>query len=303
MKKRRQHYVWQHYLKPWATDNKIFCLRDNKVFESSLIGIANERDFYRLKELNKEDIAFIEKLVIEQSPKLLQKLHTNLIKQFNFVFDLKSFIQSQGIDNPVVSEKIEETVNNLEEDFHSRIEDSVIGHIESIRSGNTDFFNNDKGFIDFIYFLCVQYMRTKKVKTSVIANVRPPENIDIEKIWNILSHIFATNMGGSLYTDRKNFRLLLLDNRSSAPFITGDQPVVNTYATGDLKNPPQQLELYYPVSPVTAVLLTESKKYEADKQRSVGLVEATAYNEHIVRNRHDQIFAASRKALEAYVHL
>jgi hypothetical protein len=128
------------------------------------MGIANERDFYRLKELNQADIDFIEKIAIDPSPAFLQKLHKDLIKQFNFIFELRNFVQGQGITNPDISERIEEAVNNLEEEFHGRIEDSVIRHLNSIRSGDIKFLETDEGFMDFIYFLCVQYMRAKKIK-------------------------------------------------------------------------------------------------------------------------------------------
>jgi hypothetical protein len=302
-KKRRQHYVWRHYLKPWAADDKVFCLRANKVFESNLTGIANERDFYRLKELSQKEIDFIKEVAIDPSPEPSKKLHNNLLNQFNLVFNLKRFVQSQGINNPDLNEKIEETVNNLEENFHQGIEGSAIGYLKSILSGETDFIHTDEGFADFVYFLCVQYMRTKKIKEGVLACVKPPDDISLEKIWNILSHIHATNLGGSLYADRKNFQLVLFENQSPVQFITGDQPVVNIYATGDPNNPPQQLEFYYPVSPDTAVLLAERKKYRDEERRSIGPVEAKVYNEYIVKNRHDQIYAASKEALEPYVHL
>ena len=32
MKKRRQHHVWQRYLKSWTVDDKLFCLRDGRIF-------------------------------------------------------------------------------------------------------------------------------------------------------------------------------------------------------------------------------------------------------------------------------
>jgi len=282
--------------------NKIFCLRDGKVFEPNLMGVANERDFYRLRELNQEDIDFIENIAIKPSPTHLQKLHANLVRQFNSLFQLKSFVQSRGMDNPELNKKIEEAVNNLEEDLHGRIEYGAIEHLSSIQRGDTDFFDTDQGCIDFVYFLCVQYMRTKKIKSRVLLTMKGLTGIDLEKIWNVLSHIFATNMGWSLYADRRNLHLVLLDNQSQAQFITGDQPVVNTYATGDPTHPPEQLEFYYPVSPTLAVLLTQKGGSWDEKRRTVGPVEVTVYNEHIVRNRNEQLYAASRVLLERYLH-
>jgi hypothetical protein len=58
MKKRKQHYIWRYYLNAWATDEQIFCLRENKIFKTNLMNIGNIRDFYRLKELSNQDIKF-----------------------------------------------------------------------------------------------------------------------------------------------------------------------------------------------------------------------------------------------------
>jgi len=267
------------------------------------MGVANKRDFYKLRELNPEDVEFIKKLAIKPSPKHLQKLHANLVKQFNFLFKLKSLIRYRGIDNQKLNDEIEEAVNNLEEDLHGRIESRAIGHINSILKGDVGFFNTDEGNMDFVYFLCVQYMRTKKIKSSVLANVTSPKNIDLEKIWNVLSHIFATNMGWSLYAERNNFHVVLLDNQSSMQFITGDQPVINTYATGDPKSPPETLEFYYPVSPVIGILVTEKGIHKGINRISVNAEEVSAYNEHIVRNAYDQIYASSEETLRRYRQL
>ncbi len=239
-------------------------------------------------------------LAIKPSPVILQSLHTNLMKQFNLVFELKNYAHVQGIKDSELKTRLEEIENNHEEDFHGQIESSAIKYLESILSSNIEFFSTDEGYMEFVYFLCVQYTRTKKIKTRVLSIVKPPPNIDFEKIWNILSHIFATNMGASLYVDRHAYQLVLLDNQSSIQFITGDQPVVNTYASGDPKIPTQQLEFYYPVSPSAAVLLTKKEKYGGDNKHLISAVEVSTYNEFIERNKYEQIYAASKSALEEY---
>jgi hypothetical protein len=58
-RKRRQHHVWQHYLKSWTTDGRIWCLRDGNIFQTNTTKVAVERDFYKIPELTPEDIALI----------------------------------------------------------------------------------------------------------------------------------------------------------------------------------------------------------------------------------------------------
>ena len=45
-KKRRNHYVWKHYLRPWSVRHKIWCLIKNEMIEKRLDDIAVEKDFY-----------------------------------------------------------------------------------------------------------------------------------------------------------------------------------------------------------------------------------------------------------------
>jgi len=272
------------------------------VFEASLESVANERDFYRVAELSKEEIDFIKTVVIEPSATPFQSLHIDLINTFQFPHELRRYTQLVGSKVPATEKMIEEAVNNLQEDFHGRIEADSIAYLDFIKAGNTKFFDTKDGCLGFAYFLCVQYTRTKRMKVRLLAGVTPIENVNLEKVWGVLSHIIATNVGGSIFVDRAKYRLVLLDNCSENQFITGDQPVVNIFATGDPKNPPQQLELYYPVSPTKAVLLTERQEYQNEQRRSVGRVEITYYNEQILKNRHEQMYAASREALEDYLH-
>ncbi|MCG8601534.1 MAG: hypothetical protein MI807_15435, partial [Verrucomicrobiales bacterium] len=56
---------------------------------------------------------------------------------------------------------------------------------------------------------------------------------DIKKIWHVLSIILATNSAGSLFLERGQYHCILLKNKASSSFLTGDQSVVNTYGRYD----------------------------------------------------------------------
>ncbi|MGO9613211.1 MAG: DUF4238 domain-containing protein [Dissulfurispiraceae bacterium] len=284
MKKRGQHYVWRYYLKAWAVDDQIFCLRKGKIFKANLTGVAKERDFYRLKKLSSEEKKFIKEVAIKHLPEESQKVSLDLIEQFT----------------TVLNDGIEEDINNSHEDLHSRIESSAIDHINSIQKGEIGFFNTIKGFESFMYFLCVQSLRTKQMKSRVLTNVTPPPNVDMENIWNVLSLILATNLTRGFLLAKDSYQMVLLDNRSSVQLITGDQPVVNTYFTGNPKNPPEKLEFYYPISPTIAILVTEDIRYKGIINLPLNSEEVSAYNGHIIGNALDQIYAFSEESLERY---
>jgi hypothetical protein len=47
-KKRRQHHVWQRYLKSWAIDGQIYCRCEGRMFPTGTTAVAVEQDFYKL---------------------------------------------------------------------------------------------------------------------------------------------------------------------------------------------------------------------------------------------------------------
>jgi hypothetical protein len=90
MKKRRQHYVWRHYLEAWAPHGKLWCHRlGENVFSTSTQNVAHERDFYRLCEMSEFDLLVVRKLVIEGLAPDLRKIAERWIPHFTFFFKLK----------------------------------------------------------------------------------------------------------------------------------------------------------------------------------------------------------------------
>jgi hypothetical protein len=140
----------------------------------------------------------------------------------------------------------------------------------------------------------MQYMRTEKRRVNAIKATSWQNIIDTEKIWNILSHIFAWNMAWSLLNDIREFTLLVMDNKSGNPFLTGDQPVINTHGTETaLTEQVYKVEFYYPLSPNKAMVLTKTP----ERHTQVTAEAVDMYNRHIVLGSHEQIFSCSRESL------
>lgn len=95
---------------------------------------------------------------------------------------------------------------------------------------------------------------------------------------------------------------VLLTNETEIPFITSDQPVINTFAeiitTEKRKLKYDELEFYYPLSPKRAVIQTEKKIYHGIDKRNVSTEEVKKYNQMIYSEADRFVYASDKAMLE-----
>lgn len=299
MIKKRQHYVSRYYLKAWACNKeRIYCLRENKIFQSNLMGVAQEKYFYELQNLTENEQKIIHFLGIEKSNKMLQEIHLSFLNKYLLIFNIEKELTIKNIYEDDLNKIIEEHKVNFEEDYHSEIESIGIKYIDLIRNKDIDFYYDEKSNdrMMFLFFLTLQYMRTKRRKNQ---SIRAANNkVNMSKIWPILAHIWATNLSHNLHLD-KSFNLILLENKSNLNFITSDQPIVNTYAMNSNELEDNELEFYYPLSPKLAILITKNisdcKKLVITENEKI-----KEYNEMMNTEKEEQLFAEREAELEQY---
>ena len=295
MKKRQQHHVWKSYLRTWAHDEKIFCLQNGRIFESNINGVAVERDFYKLPTLSKKDIEYI-RLLIGKSPNPATLLYKDFLILFSLFGWLKDNPPPHMASDPEFESLIDQKIINIEEDFHSSIENNIMPILNAIRQRDIRFYNDDEQCMKFLHFLSLQLFRTKGVKERVIE--RPyPADFNIGNCWNILRHIFAMNVGASLFLDRKKRPLFLIENNTGVPFITGDQPVINLFSSTQLTEAPRLLCLYYPITPWLAIVLDEVKERCGYGTGVLSLDQVSKLNREMHAASFQQVFGHSREVL------
>lgn len=302
MKKRRQHHVWKAYLRAWATNDQIYVLQDRKVRLSNINDVAVQRDFYRLNNLTPEDVEHIRKLWIEPSARHSHKLHEQTLQMFATWPAMKRALEAMGpAALPALVEMVEERMQNAEEDYHAGIESGVARFIEAARNGDFSFYDKTENAAALSHFMAVQHFRTAAMRNRVTARVKDAMGIDMSRTWNVVAHIFAANVGFSIFTDRKRRPMALLENRSDIPFIASDQPTVNLLGGSSDDKPPAYFALYYPVSPRYALLMD-------DADGPCGIADAPITNEVAIRLNaaqlrmgFRQVFAASKEQLEGYL--
>ncbi len=298
MKKRRQHHVWQRYLKSWAVDNQIYCLKDSAIFATNTTNVAVERDFYKLQKLTPSDFALIENLIVAPAHPLAKQNHRNLLMQFT----LPARFVEENRDRLRNLDKIEELLDvhhtNVLEDYHAGIEDWFLPILEDILRGDLSFYESNDRCIAFLYFICTQHMRTKGIKERSIERVEGRNGQDLRRIWDLAVLMFAYNIGMGLFLERKKRKLALVENRTDVPFITGDQPIINLH--GDGIRPPEELCFYYPVSPKLALILPEVDRDPPFATESLSSAQATGLNTKMLEASHSQLFGQTKSSLLPY---
>lgn len=298
MKKHRQHHVWKSSLREWTEDNKIFCLQDGRIFPANINDVAVERHFYKTHNLSNAEIDYIRKFWIEPSPPQSHRVHEMFLTMFSVWARLRENIPTHLAANEKYSQFIEEQIINAEEDYHAERENAAKPLIDALKRRDVSFYADDEKCTAFLHFLSLQYFRTS-LRANVIERFKTRFNIDITRCWNIMSHIFATNLGSSLFLERKQRHLTLVQNDTSLPFVTSDQPVINLLGGMKDSDPPQKLSLYYPISPSLAVILDEPGESTEFATQSLTLEMASRLNGMMVAALFRQAFGVSRDSLSA----
>lgn len=238
---KKQHYVWEFYLKAWCFEgNKVWCNRNGNIFNTSTENIAQERRFYEITPLTNDEIG-----LIEAGINTMPKENHNILK-----LKLKNLVEcSLYSDN---------TRKNALESEYADMEQRTVSILQSIRNGTIDMLDNEYDKNIFSIFLGMQYTRTPKSRNGKI-NCLSEGRFQISNNFSFYwSYIFFSDSISSWISSAK---VSLLKNKTNIPFITGDQPVINIKSEYD-NTPAKEIQLYYPISPKLALLFDEKELFE-----------------------------------------
>ena len=313
---KKQHYVWRNYLSAW-TQNKtstgrIMCLRNNHIFPVSLMNIAHENYFYEVRELSKQERELIYAIAITNKTGTERQINEQWLNLYCGFFDFANAITAHGFPLFESDSPIDIRQNQSFKDFNIELIEHVHGFIEStgnpyillLRENNLDFWKNEVDRDKFSFFLANQYFRTKKSRDAIITSVKICQekmnyfpDICPEHIWLPLSLIFASKVG--VYISQ-GYSAVMLQTKENC-FIVGDQPVINTYATFDMATTPGTLEFFYPITPHTALLITDDQKYSSGHIVTISIDEAAKYNQLEFKSAHEMVFAETEAQLVTFV--
>jgi hypothetical protein len=293
--KKLHHYVPRFYLRAWAEKKMVYCLQDGKILRPNIKNVCATNYLYRLKELSPEDVGFLE-AIIRDSPEGLKASHEQLVRAFTLPYLAKRKLEASGVATSGAMAKIDRMITELNENLHTSIEEDFQPHLAAMISGRLDFLEDPTQAAVFYRGLAVQYARTNHVKQARLVMDTKRFALYL-RIVNPLVHILATNVGRSLFADRKRHTIMLLDNATNVPFITADQPVINIASGPKDTTPPVKFELYYPLSPRKAMLLLEPSSDFLPGDSFVSETLVHLYNLRMAAHSYRQIFSTSPQVL------
>jgi hypothetical protein len=320
VEKTNQHYVWRAYLKPWSINGLIPSYRKGVVRHRSLRKVASAELFYSIPEISAKDAAYIELLAIDKSPEGMKKIHRRYVAQCRKPWIVKRYLERVGLEgfkkidlqplgfegDELNHEKLyydavreaDEAIANDEEDYLGRVETGFLPLLKLLLIGDTSFYAEPKHAGEFVSFISVQYLRTKKIREEMEQTFKTSLK-DFGRLWTVFAHIFANNVGRSFFGGFRDYKIVVVENVTPVRFITGDQPVINLHGNPFTRAVPEDMELYYPLSPTKALFYVKATN-DNHPPVMTDPVEVERYNILIAQYAHEQIFADTEEAVEKY---
>ncbi|MBQ8620167.1 MAG: DUF4238 domain-containing protein [Clostridia bacterium] len=333
--KHKQHYVFQRYLSAWTKENQLCCKRKGKKFSTGTINVAQQRDFYRIMDLNDDEKKFLSIMWRKKSDET-KEIMANYIRLYEEPLRVKRNLgifknalvlrrfKDRELPNEVSDQfaameaDAEKYINDLVEETYSDEEGRFTQTLVKLIAGDTDFYYHpyheddsayDNTRREFLAHLCSQCYRTKASRERMVYGLNRcltldfPEGLDIVKenirpehaAYCFLWYI-SGQMADALYD--MNAHLTLLHNDTNVHFITTDQPVINLEADySDMTDEVTKIVLYYPITPTLAITVNDDNVHKSIK---LSENEVHYYNQRMASASHEMIFADDAELLDHY---
>jgi hypothetical protein len=233
---------------------------------------------------------FLKDYIDRATSQNLRDLNHEYVRLTQLTFKLSDRLKSAALTPEIrsaLNDELRWAEKNLVENYHAGVESKCQYLLDSLRDINDTFYYEERSCADFTYFISLQYFRTARLRHGLRSMPTYVPGHDPKRTADILNQIHATNVGAALFLERKAYSIVFLENRTPIPFIAGDQPVVNMLdpkATNDV-------ELYYPLSPGLAILLTKDAGRFANNPKTTTIFEVERYNYAIYTNSWDQVYS------------
>lgn len=308
--KKEHHYVWANYLRNWSTDGTSVWFRTakGKVIHETTKLVAKERHFYQLTHLTDEHIAILMHFISNSE---MGDNHRGFMEELVMCQRFEQYLSANGQLNSEWQRNFSAHKHNAMENIHTKFENGVAEILPKLVERDLTCLDNNEDLISLFTYLGQQFARTKAFKGMSLLSMSRLDDPRAEKIlrtidecWWLWSYFIGANVGGSLYFERESYTVSLLENKTGHSFITSDHPVVNIHQelTGELGKPPEhhQFDLYYPLSPNTALVIAASDRFPAGASE-ISLDVVVELNSKIAEMANAHIFGETKESIQPYL--
>jgi len=296
---KKQHHVWKDYFDPWLVEGLISFTRNGNVLTTSPGNVAHQRYFYEIGEMTEKDVRMLKTLASGQKSELIRIGAESWIASVQLIFTFRDAMVTLGADRSSIDGFVTQGARQLGEQYQGMIEHSGLKYLPALR--NADAFNIAEGedYIEFCYFAMTQYFRTVRAKESLKREMETDNPGYVDRSMAAIIPMMATLVGSALINGRDRFVPTLLLNKSGVKFITGDQPIINTYAVGVPRGEViPGTEFYYPISPDRAIIFSENLRYRSGVITDPGDVKE--FNRMMAISAEHSVFASSEDELQEW---
>jgi hypothetical protein len=189
----------------------------------------------------------------------------------------------------------------FQENQYGRMESDAVSQLVALQNGDVSFFNDDQQAMSFSYFIAHQYFRTKAIRDRTRNTFRTDaERERFDRSWPIFRDIYASNVGYSIFAHRREMKLQVIHAADGMEFITADQPAINMHgAFLSPKTPVEEFELFYPVSPSRAAIISGHSIYDGVHGTTLAPFRMQYFNQAVELVAYECLFAQSEAPLTA----
>lgn len=298
---KRQHYVWRNYLRPWSSEkDRIICYlkKEKKLIESNLMNLAQEKYFYQFNTINKTEKLFLD-YSLDKTDGPIKEIIKDLLNGLYLFNELKEIKTEFDTITKSKNQAFDSLEKNGFEGLHTYFEKEGFELIAIRNLNDLKQFESYEFKYKALFYLCIQYFRTKKMKDSGIDNFKN-KKIKLRNIYNIMAIILALKVTQNISFD-PNICYTLLEIKNGDSFIVGDQPVINLQSDNlDDNGNVTDLTFYYPISPKHSIKIEFDNKKEKYNLINPSSNEIDLLNERMATESHLFIFSESEKTIKNY---
>jgi hypothetical protein len=293
---KRQHYVWQKYLSKWTQSNQIwtYFIGENKIIETSLGNVAQKRYFYELRKFTKCDIKSIMDLINGFASPEIITISRKILEICSSI--KKGKLVDKSMNNDDKDKTVKKTRRQIIENYHGDIENKGVPILEIKTVGKFKEYIEVNNVNDMLLYVYTQYWRTEKTRKSFVDRQNAPSVL--KKHWSIICIFLAQSCTWNTHIDT-NTRYKFIYNDTKVEFLTSDQPAINLVSNIINEEDVKDLELYYPLSPETALII----HFDPSQQDRIKGVDADEdyvkyLNHKMIEDADFFIFSENKKQLE-----